>query len=150
MKVAIQCPCGRKIEIKKSLAQRKKYCSKPCFYRFRIRPTGLFYILKKKNPTSFKKGSIAWNKGIKLFYPVWNKGTAKGYINIHGYKCFDIKGKKSLEHRIIIEKQIKRKLLSDEIIHHIDGNKLNNDIINLMIMDRSSHTKLHNQKRLCV
>ena len=36
-----------------------------------------------------------------------------------------------------------RKLLSSEIVHHIDGNKLNNDPSNLTIVSRSKHIKIH-------
>lgn len=32
----------------------------------------------------------------------------------------------------------------DEIIHHIDGNKHNNNIENLILMKRNEHVKLHN------
>ena len=38
------------------------YCKK-CGYSHRVRPRGLVYIKHKENPTSFKKGTIPWNKG---------------------------------------------------------------------------------------
>lgn len=40
------------------------------------RPSGLKYIIHKENPTSFKKGQIPWNKGMKRWVP-WNKGLTK-------------------------------------------------------------------------
>lgn len=46
-------------------------------------------------------------------------------------------------HRTIAEKAIGRKLTANEVVHHIDCNHLNNSMDNLMIMSRSSHTKLH-------
>lgn len=50
----------------------------------------------------------------------------------------------SVEHRIIMEKHIKRKLLPEEIVHHIDGNKRNNKIENLLLLpNRAEHNKLH-------
>lgn len=33
------------------------------------------------------------------------------------------------------------------IVHHIDGNRLNNDIENLKCMTKNEHTKLHNNQR---
>ena len=34
-----------------------------------------------------------------------------------------------------------------EVVHHIDGDKLNNRIENLELMNRSSHMKLHSKER---
>ena len=46
-------------------------------------------------------------------------------------------------HRIVMERYIGRKLKEREVVHHIDGNKKNNDINNLEIMSQSEHAKLH-------
>lgn len=51
------------------------------------------------------------------------------------------KGK--LEHILIIEKRIGRKILMDEVVHHIDGDKTNNNENNLALMTRSGHARLH-------
>lgn len=57
------CRCGLLIRVPFHLKERKKYCSKVCFYKYRRRPSGLRYILVKDNPTSFKKGHIPKIKG---------------------------------------------------------------------------------------
>ena len=53
------------------------------------------------------------------------------------------------EHRIVMERMLGRKLSSDEHVHHIDENTLNNSPSNLQIVSRSEHCKIHcqNQKR---
>jgi hypothetical protein len=51
------------------------------------------------------------------------------------------------EHRVIAENMIGRELLSDEVVHHIDCNKHNNDESNLMVMKRTEHSRLHAQMR---
>lgn len=47
------------------------------------------------------------------------------------------------EHRLVMEAHIGRSLRSDEHIHHIDGNKRNNDISNLKILSKEDHTRHH-------
>ena len=51
-------------------------------------------------------------------------------------------------HRLIMEEHLGRKLKSSEVVHHIDGNKLNNDISNLKVMTRGEHSKLHRKQDL--
>jgi hypothetical protein len=47
------------------------------------------------------------------------------------------------EHRAIAERIVHRRLQTNEIVHHIDDKPQNNDLSNLIIMDRRSHGKLH-------
>ncbi len=46
-------------------------------------------------------------------------------------------------HRVVMEKKLGRALLSDEIVHHIDGNKQNVDPENLELMTRAQHIREH-------
>ena len=48
-----------------------------------------------------------------------------------------------LVHVVEIEKLIGRRLFSNEVVHHKDENKLNNNIENLQLMTRSDHAKHH-------
>lgn len=48
-----------------------------------------------------------------------------------------------LVYRYIMACKYGRKLRSDEVVHHIDGNKLNNDISNLEVLSRSEHNRIH-------
>ena len=51
------------------------------------------------------------------------------------------------EHRVVAEQKIGRKLLSIEHVHHIDGNKHNNNPENLIVLTISEHLKLHAAER---
>lgn len=46
-------------------------------------------------------------------------------------------------HRVIMERQIGRALTRDECVHHIDGDRANNDLSNLQLMTRKEHASLH-------
>jgi hypothetical protein len=46
-------------------------------------------------------------------------------------------------HRVLMEKSIGRSLDSNEIIHHNDGNKLNNDIANLSLLTKGQHSTIN-------
>lgn len=50
-------------------------------------------------------------------------------------------------HRLIVEKNIGRKLKSNEHIHHKNGNPSDNRIENLIIMTNSAHRKLEVEKQ---
>lgn len=47
-------------------------------------------------------------------------------------------------HRYLMEQHLGRKLSRNEIVHHIDGDRNNNEISNLRVMTIWGHNKLHN------
>lgn len=74
----------------------------------------------------------------------WWKNEA-GYIE--GNVWIEGKRRRVKQHRWIMEKHIGRKLSRWETVHHIDGDKTNNHIRNLEILDHVQHALLHNAER---
>lgn len=62
---------------------------------------------------------------------------------MNNYKSIKVNGKKIDEHRYVMEQHLGRQLSRDEVVHHKDGDKSNNDIENLELMSLSEHSRQH-------
>ena len=71
------------------------------------------------------------------------RANGEGGISTQGYREITVKGVRILEHRHIAGQILNRKLKRTEIVHHVDGNKLNNSLENLSIVNRSAHVNSH-------
>jgi hypothetical protein len=74
-------------------------------------------------------------------------GNGEGTISPAGYRLKYSGGRVRLEHHLVVEEALGRLLRPDEMVHHINHDKLDNRLENLQIMTRSEHTRLHNDLR---
>lgn len=85
---------------------------------------------------------------IKRYYGEDHPNWKGGHIARSGYKIVSKRGKHNLyEHRVVAEQMIGRPLEPNEVVHHIDGNRSNNDPSNLMVMERREHDRLKDKTR---
>lgn len=85
--------------------------------------------------------------------PNWKGGRwvdSKGYIwmRCEGHPRATSRGSYVLEHRLVMEQHLDRYLVSSEVVHHVNGDTLDNRLENLQLMSRSEHTSYHRCKRL--
>jgi hypothetical protein len=73
--------------------------------------------------------------------PRWRGG--KTLDRAKNYVIVSVDGRSIYEHRLVMERMLGRPLTSDEIVHHRDGNGLNNLPENLRLVDRVEHGRIH-------
>ena len=149
-----QCPiCKKLFHLKPSRKDKYKthYCCRACFAEAKKE------IMKgEKNHQFGLKGSknASWKSDRKI--------TVYGYIKVrssdHPFRdCDDF----VFEHRLVAEKYLlnlensieingKKYLKKEYVVHHIDGNRKNNNVENLRIMTLEEHTSLHQSKKIGV
>ena len=97
----------------------------------------------RENPRINYHGYVSWKdyKLDKFGNKVKSNSTKHtGYARIEFF-----------EHRIVMEEYLGRKLNSLEIVHHVDMNKINNDISNLWLCNDSEHEKAHKSaEKICI
>ena len=114
------------------------------------------------NKTTFKKGSTPWNKGkkgihlspksefklgnnVKTSFPIGTITIRKSKNNGSRQHIKINLPSKWEEYAKYVWKQYYGKVLNGDIIHHLDGDTLNDSIENLIAIPRKDHPIFHNR-----
>lgn len=108
-KVVLVCEnCKKEFSVWPCQANGRKYCNPKCYDRY-----------GSKNP-KWRGGRIIVDEYVYIYIPSHDNATDNGYV------C---------EHRLVMENSLGRLLSKGEVVHHIDGNKQNNKIENLKLVE---------------
>lgn len=129
----LNCPiCGTRFYRKRChlIRSKKHYCSPECHAKSKKGkiPKNLEQA-RKNSPIKPGKENINWNGGISEYPSEWTGELKRKVFARDNNKCQDC-GKKG-------------KKRSDLIVHHVDFNKNNCKINNLVLLCRSCHMKRH-------
>ena len=142
--------CGKEFYLKPSYLTKYKThcCSKVCSDKLKQK------LYKGEHNPNYKNRGLQspLHKGAEII-------NSNGYIKIYkpDHPLCDKNGR-ILKHRYIAEKYIATEnqkvsingikvLNSDLDVHHIDGNKLNNDISNLLVLTKQEHAMIHQNEK---
>lgn len=139
--------CGKTFRVHEYRKESAKYCSSLCYHEATIvdkshvcQNCGTVFTNKNKDR---KFCTVECACEFKRNKPKNAKLSKDGYKRIWLTDGSCIK-----EHVYVMEQHIGRKLEKNECVHHIDGNRSNNDIQNLKLMTISEHSRMHRRKEL--
>lgn len=70
-----------------------------------------------------------------------------GTVMNHGYRRTRSDGRRDLEHRLIAEAALGKRLPETAVVHHFDGDKLNNGNSNLVVCPSESYHRLLHRRQ---
>lgn len=146
-------------------SNKRQFCSKSCYTAWQHTAEGFDTLSKIKQSRTvirtceqcrkqFRKpmSRVSAGRGRFCSRACQRAFHAEG-INADGYVRVFVRGHHRaingyvLQHIIVAEEKIRRRLEPGEVVHHIDGDKTNNHPGNLMVMTRSEHARLHAAQR---
>jgi hypothetical protein len=124
-----QCGKGFLARADKIRKGQDRFCSLSCYmlWRNRVSP------MSREKHHQWKGGKTVSPAGYVFIRmerddPFIEMANQSGYVQ---------------EHRLVMARHLGRPLRDDEVIHHADRCKLNNDLSNLVLLDATEHARIH-------
>lgn len=141
--------CGREFETSytEAIAHKNNYCNYDCMFKSK---TWKEEVIKNKWNTGGKNNPMYRVHRYGEDAPNWKGGRI---IDFNGYILIKKRSHPNCnhsgyvpEHRLVMEKHLGRYLIHDEVVHHLDDNRKNNKINNLMLFSNiTEHIRYHRE-----
>ena len=146
MKLSIKCDrCGKELLRYPSQIHRHNFCSRECLNEFSSKAHNADGYAALKDYTHMSENMSRINKQLNptRMTPEVRRKIHEAKVDIG--KCTTYrKSYGQHEHRRVAEAILGRPLVAGEVVHHIDGNKRNNEPYNILILSsQSEHAQLH-------
>ena len=116
--------CGGEFLVEHRRKRKARFCSRSCSSSFNFS-----HYWDGPNNGNWKGGKTTHTKGYIMIRDIAHpRSNPNGYV---------------MEHIVVAEKKIGRRLAPHEVVHHIDLDKTNNKPDNLVVMDSGEHTAMH-------
>lgn len=129
--VQVKCDhCGRTFQKMQIEMREHNFCCRDHFYHWNAKRVSVYN--STENPMN-KPGGVMESR-LRRGDMLRGSGEGKAYRKRLGRH----------EHRRVAETKLGRPLKKGEVVHHIDGNKLNNSIENIMVLEsQAEHARIH-------
>lgn len=148
--------CGKAFSVRKSDTRLKdggaRYCSKNCASigsrkrkpRKCLNCGEEFYPYKITRKFCSRKCACEYQSTNCNHKPYMENGYVVEYVKGYNKKnCVK-------QHRRIMEEYLGRKLTANEVVHHINGNRKDNRLENLVVMTKGEHSSLHRKSEKAI
>ena len=137
--------CGMIFEKCPSVIKNHNFCCRACLANFSNKDINPKRYNELKNYTGQSRNMSAINRRMNPSRMTVSVRTKLRQIHLqpeHNGRTY-AKYYGQAHHRMLAEKQLRRKLRKEEVVHHIDGDRRNNSPENLMVMTKSEHSSFH-------
>lgn len=138
--------CG--VQFYRRPSRLARFCSQSCYRA--SNPTPNPRVPRERRRCAWCESAFDWlpgqGKGRFCSQDCWYRWNRRPTIDHRGYRRVWDGDRHVLEHRLVVERNLGRRLTTSEHVHHVNGDRLDNRIENLQVLTHAEHMRVHRIK----